>query len=106
LSGAFEWEDCNLIDEGCEFGGSPGQNSHALGAARPPAYLRVDAGARKHWHFRVGDRTATIAAFASVTNVLARKNVLTWAPDISTGALTPVQMRPFAPLVVGLDWRF
>ena len=106
LSGAFEWEDCNLLDQGCEFGGSPGQNSHALGAARLPAYLRVDAGARKHWHFRVGDRTATIAVFASVTNVLARKNVLTWAPDISTGTLTPVQMRPFAPLAVGLDWRF
>jgi hypothetical protein len=106
LNGALEWEDCNLLDQGCEFGGSPGQNSQALGEARVPAYLRVDAGARKHWHIRIGDRTAMVAVFASVTNVLARKNVLTWAPDISTGALTPVQMRPFAPLAVGLDWRF
>ncbi len=106
LTDAFEWEACNLLDQGCEFGGSPGQDANALGETTLPAYLRVDAGARKHWHVRAGGRSATIAAFGSFTNVFGRRNVLTYAPDASTGALSPVEMRPRAPLVLGIDWRY
>jgi hypothetical protein len=106
LNGALEWESCNLLDQGCEFSGSPGSNASALGAAHLPAYVRVDVGARKHWHVRVGERSATVAAFASVTNLLARRNVLTYGIDPETGARTPVEMRPLAPLVLGIDWRF
>jgi hypothetical protein len=104
VAGGFEWESCNLLDQGCEFGGSPTTDG-ALGGARLPAYARVDLGVRKHWHFTLGGRDAVVALFGTLTNVLNRKNVLTYArtPD---GALVPIEMRPLAPLVVGLDWHF
>ena len=37
VTGAFEWEACNLLDQGCEFGGSP-RTEDALGAIKLPAY--------------------------------------------------------------------
>ena len=61
---------------------------------------------RKHWHFHLGGRDAMVALFGTVTNLFNRKNVLTFTRDPSTGELAPVEMRPFAPLLVGLDWRF
>jgi hypothetical protein len=105
LSGAFEWETCNLLDRGCEFGGSP-RTATSLGEARPPRYLRLDLGARKHWHVRAGRHDTLVAVFGGVTNVLGRPNVLTFTTDPATGEPTPIGMRPLAPLVVGLDWRF
>jgi hypothetical protein len=106
LPGAFEWEACNLLDAGCEFAGSPHYGRETPGAARLPAYVRVDAGLRKHWHLEVAGRDATLALFGTVTNVFARRNVLTFSRDAATGAAVPVEMRPLAPLVLGLDWRF
>jgi hypothetical protein len=32
--------------------------------------------------------------------------VLTYAKDPSTGRVLQIEMRPRAPLVVGLDWQF
>lgn len=104
--GGFEWEACNLLDQGCEFGGSPTHDGEPLGATALPAYLRVDLGVRKHWHFEVAGRDAMVALFGTVTNLLNRKNVLTFARQPSTGELVPVHMRPLAPLLVGLDWQF
>jgi hypothetical protein len=104
VSGGFEWEACNLLDEGCEFGGSP-TTSGALGAATLPAYFRMDLGVRKHWHVTVGRRDAVVALFGTLTNVLNRRNVLTYS-RAGDGRLTPIEMRPLAPLVVGLDWQF
>jgi hypothetical protein len=104
VSGGFEWEACNLLDEGCEFGGSPA-TSGALGAASLPAYFRMDLGVRKHWHVTVGRRDAVVALFGTLTNVLNRRNVLTYS-RAGDGTLTPIEMRPLAPLVVGLDWQF
>jgi hypothetical protein len=46
-----------------------------------------------------------LALYGTFTNLLARSNVLTVATD-STGRRTPIEMRPRAPLIVGLDWRF
>ena len=43
LLGAFEWESCNLLDQGCEFVGSPGHDTGSLGRVRLPSYLRLDA---------------------------------------------------------------
>ena len=103
VSGGFEWEACNLLDEGCEFGGSPG-TAGAPGSVSLPAYFRVDLGVRKHWHVTVGRRDAVVALFGTVTNLFNRKNVLSYS-RAADGALSPIEMRPLAPLVVGLDWQ-
>ena len=57
-------------------------------------------------HIAAGGRDVSVAFFAAVTNLLGRKNVLTYAKDPSTGRVSPIDMRPRAPLVVGIDWRF
>jgi len=106
ISDGFEWEAFNLLDKGSEFGGSPHYDGEQLGATALPAYLRVDLGLRKQWHVGVGANHATVALFATVTNILGRKNILTYARDPSTGELFGIEMRPRAPLVVGLDWGF
>jgi hypothetical protein len=106
ILGGFEWESCNLLDRGCEFVGTPRADRHALGSLILPAYLRLDLGFRKHWHLRVAGREVEVAGFGTVTNLLGRRNVLTRAPDPLTGDPTAVEMRPRAPLVIGLDWRF
>jgi hypothetical protein len=104
-SGGLEWEACNILDRGCEFAGSPSYSGGPLGTAVLPSYLRVDLGFRKHWHFQVAGRDAMVALFGTITNVLNRKNVLTYIRDAS-GEQIPIEMLPLAPLVVGLDWRF
>jgi hypothetical protein len=103
LAGSLEWESCNLLDQGCEFGGSPDHQGEILGGTALPAYLRLDVGVRKHWHLRRG---ALVALFGTVSNVAGRRNVLTWARDASSGERTPVEMRPVAPLVLGVEARF
>jgi hypothetical protein len=102
----MEWEACNLIDQGCEFVGSPSGWSEPLGYTELPAYFRLDLGVRKQWHMRIGSREGRLAAFGTATNLLARKNVLTVAVDPYTGERSQVDMRPLSPLVVGIDWRF
>jgi hypothetical protein len=106
LAGAFEWEACNLLDRGCEFAGSPQHRDAPLGSTALPAYLRVDAGARKHWHLRLGGREALVGVYASVTNVAGRQNLLTTSVDPATGRPAAVEMTSRVPLVVGVDWRF
>lgn len=106
LTTPFEWESCNLLDRGCEFAGSPEADVDRLGATKLPAYLRLDLGLRKHWHLRAGGRDVVLALFGTVANLLGRKNVLTHAIDPSTGERVEIEMRPLAPLLVGLDWRF
>ncbi len=104
--GGFEWEACNLLDRGCEFVGTPRADPAALGGLSLPPYLRADLGFRKHWHVRVRGRDAEVAAFGTITNLLGRRNILTFAADPLDGTRTGIDMRPRAPLVVGLDWRF
>jgi hypothetical protein len=70
-----------------------------------PAYCRVDAGVRQHWHLSLGGRDATMALFVSFSNLLGRKNLLTYARD-SSGRLIGIELRPTSPFVAGLDWRF
>ncbi|MFL5519131.1 MAG: hypothetical protein ACJ8DJ_23470, partial [Gemmatimonadales bacterium] len=105
FTGAFEWESCNLLDRGCELGGSP-HNTGELGHIRLPAYIRLDLSLRKHWHMNLAGRDVIVAVFGTVTNLLSRNNVLTVVTDPATGRTTAVEMRPFAPLLAGLDWRF
>ena len=105
-AGGFEWEACNLRDRGCEFGGSPYVADGTLGRTALPGYLRLDAGFRKHWHLRLAGRDASLALFGTFSNLLGRRNLLTYAIDPLTGDRSPIEMRPRAPLVVGLDWRF
>lgn len=104
--GAFEWEACNLLDGGCEFAGSPSEWSEALGGTTLPAYYRLDLGVRKQWDMKLGGREGRLALFGTLTNLLAQMNVLTVAVDPSTGERSTVEMMPFSPLVVGIDWRF
>jgi Carboxypeptidase regulatory-like domain/TonB-dependent Receptor Plug Domain len=106
VDGALEWQSCNLLDKGCEFAGSPGQRSEPLGATSLPGYLRVDVGFRKHWPLAVAGRQGVVALFGTVTNLLGRRNLLTFAVDPTTGGRSPIEMRPLSPLVVGFDWRF
>jgi hypothetical protein len=106
FAGEFEWEACNLLDQGCEFSGSPRYGVEPLGGKKLPAYVRLDAGVRKHWHLEVAGRDVSVALFGTVTNLLGSRNVLTYAKDPATGRFAAVEMRPRAPLVVGLDWRF
>lgn len=106
ISGVLEWETCNLLDWGCEFGGSPHHVHDRLGRARLPGYFRLDLGVRKHWHVRMAGRDAEVAIFGAVTNLLGRRNVLAIAAEPLSGELAELGMRPLAPLVVGLDWRF
>jgi hypothetical protein len=104
--GAFEWESCNLLDQGCEFAGSPLNDRRDPGGTRLPDYFRLDLGVRKHWHLGIRGRDVELGLFGTLTNLLGRRNVLAVATAPSTGERSPVEMRPFAPLVVGLDWRF
>src|SRR5439155_22640364 len=104
--GGFEWEACNLLDQGCEFGGSPHTGGQPLGETALPPYFRVDLGVRKQWRFDVRGNDASITLFGTVTNIFSRRNVLTYARNPSTGRLAEIEMRPLSPLVVGLDWRF
>ncbi len=105
-SGSLEWEACNLLDLGCEFAGNPELDGGSLGAAALPAYSRVDFGVRKHWHLTAGGRDAEVALFGTVTNLLGRRNTLTYLRDPETGEVAAIEMRPLAPLVLGIDWRF
>lgn len=104
--GPLEWESCNLLDQGCEFAGGLGGAAEAPGASRLPDYFRVDLGVRKHWHVDLAGRDASIACFGSWTNLFARRNWLAVVVNAETGQRTLVEMRPFSPLVVGLEWSF
>ncbi|MGH7477913.1 MAG: hypothetical protein ACRELD_16755, partial [Longimicrobiales bacterium] len=105
LSGPFEWEACNLLDRGCEFAGSPGL-AGPPGAATLPAYVRLDVGARKHWHVELGGRDVLLGVFGTITNMLGRRNTLAHVVDPDTGESRAVHMLPRAPLVLGIDTRF
>jgi hypothetical protein len=105
VTGSFEWEACNLLDRGCEFGGNP-QSDGRLGSTRLPGYFRLDLGVRQHWHLHLAGRDVMLALYGTMTNLLGRTNVLTVVTDPATGRQTEIEMRPRAPLVVGLDWRF
>ena len=105
LAGDFEWEACNLVDHGCEFRGTP-LSTGPLGATQLPSYLRLDLSLRQHWHLHVGRRDMLLALYGTFSNLLARTNVLTVATDPVSGRTSAVEMRPRAPLVIGVDWRF
>jgi carboxypeptidase family protein/TonB-dependent receptor-like protein len=106
MSGDFEWEACNLIDRGCEFSGSPHYEGEPLGATPLPSYFRLDLGLRQHWHFQIREHDFRIAVFGMATNLLGYRNVLTYTQSPSSGRTEPVTMRPRAPLVAGIEWRF
>jgi hypothetical protein len=106
VTGPFEWESCNLLDNGCEFAGSPRAATQEIGLLDLPPYLRLDLGLRHRWILHLGSRDAELAIFGTVTNILNRQNVMTRVIDPVTGARGNVDMRPRSPLSVGLDWRY
>ena len=106
IADGFEWEATNILDRGSEFGGSPYYGGEPLSGTALPGYYRVDLGLRKEWHVGVAGRDATLALFGTATNLFGRRNYLTYARDPWTGEYAGVEMRPRAPLVVGLDWGF
>jgi hypothetical protein len=66
----------------------------------------LDVSIRKHWHFVLGRREGSVEAFATGSNLLGRANVLTYLVDPESGASAAIEMRPRAPLTLGLGWRF
>lgn len=106
LSTPFEWESCNVADRGCEFAGSPRANRDSLGATVLPGYVRMDLGVRARWPLHLAGRTTELGVYGTLTNIFARSNVLTVAPDPVTGRRSPVTLRSRAPLVAGIDWAF
>jgi hypothetical protein len=103
--GLLEWESCNLLDMGCEFAGSP-EELGDLGARELPAYHRLDLSVRKHWHFLLLGREASLEVYATASNLLGRTNVLVIAVDPESEQDAPIEMRPRAPLTLGLGWQF
>jgi hypothetical protein len=55
---------------------------------------------------RPAGRDATIALFGAVTNLLGRRNLMTYVHDRESGRREGVEMRPRSPLVAGIDWSF
>lgn len=104
--GPIEWESCNFLDRGCEFVGSPELADVPRGGTALPDYVRLDLGVRKHWHVALGGRDASITAFLTLTNLLDRANVLTYTRRSAGAAAEPVEMRPLAPLVFGVEGRY
>ena len=102
--GALEWEACNLLDRGCEFSGVPRASPALAGTLSLPGYLRTDVSLRKQWRVQTFSRHTELALFGTVTNVFNRRNVLNFA-DVD-GERTALQLRPLAPLVIGVDWKF
>jgi hypothetical protein len=105
IANGFEWEACNIRDQGCEFSGSPSYGGEHLGGTTLPGYFRVDLGARKHWHLDLAGRHTMIAFFVTVTNLLGRTNILTYARAPNQDVVA-IEMRPRSPLVIGIDWSF
>ncbi len=106
MEGPFGWEACSFLEGGCEAEGSPAQLLGPIGGSRLPAYVRVDIGVRKHWHWRALGRDGVIGAFTTLSNVFRRKNVLGYVSDPDSGEVSPLPMRPLSLLTAGLDWRF
>jgi hypothetical protein len=106
VPGSLEWESCNLLDRGCEFAGTPHYGSQPLGTTKLPAYLRLDLSLRQHWHLQIGGHDSMFALFGTYTNLLGRKNLMTYAHDPATGEPVGIELRPAGPLVVGLDCSF
>ena len=104
VDGGVEWESCNLLDRGCEFSGVPRSTPALAGSLALPGYIRTDVSVRKQWQLGMNSRRAELALFGTVTNIFNRRNVLNFTD--ADGARTALQLRPLAPLVIGLDWRF
>jgi hypothetical protein len=106
VEGPFEWEACSILEGGCEAAGSPQKAAGPLGGDRLPAYVRLDIGIRKHWHSRLLGSEGQVAVFATLSNILGRRNSLAYTVDPLSGELSELPMRPFSPLTVGLEWSF
>lgn len=103
VANGLEWETNNLVDHGSEFAGSP--HYAGLNGLGLPSYVRLDVGVRRSWRFDVAGRDAAMAVFGTYSNLLGRRNVLTYVRH-GNGTLGAVELVPSSPVVVGLDWRF
>jgi hypothetical protein len=61
---------------------------------------------RKHWHLGLGGRDGQVAVFGTATNLLAHRNVLTYAQDPASGAPVEILLHPVGLLVAGIDAQF
>ena len=60
VTGAFEWEACNLLDQGCEFGGSP--QTEDVWVRSSSRHTPDDLGVRRHWHLRLVGRDVMLVS--------------------------------------------
>ena len=80
-------------------------------AARLPAYLRLDVGARREYHRRWRGRDVVLAPYLQVANILNRPNVLFAQPErnYETSELgARIFYGPQFPVLptLGIEWRF
>ncbi len=105
VRGPFDWESCDPLGIGCEAAGSPQRTVGPLDGTAVPAFVRLDAGIRHTWSFRMGTRERQLTAYASYANLLGRHNV--WAYTSAAGATDPLvglAGRPPSLLAAGLEW--
>ncbi|MGH7713417.1 MAG: TonB-dependent receptor domain-containing protein, partial [Gemmatimonadaceae bacterium] len=105
FDGALDWEGCDALNGGCEIAGSPGRSLGAVSGARVPAYLRWDIGVRRAWTPRFAGRDLELDAYATVRNVLDRRNVWSWTAQGDEPARR-LMLRPLSVLTAGLDFRY
>ncbi len=92
-----------VLGEG-ELSGTPRRSMERLNDLRSPWYLRFDGGARYSWRSRTPGRRGSLSAFATVSNLLGRNNVITFIQNPEGG----LKSLPFGPLSVhaGLEWEY
>ena len=100
VSDAVDWDTRDPVTGAREIAGTPNSAAGPLNSERLPMYLRLDAGVRH----TIPVFNGGITTFASVNNVLSRRNVTGYA----IGESAPPRSLPMLPLslVFGVAWRF
>jgi hypothetical protein len=102
--GGWDFEPLDpVLGEG-ELSGTPRRTMERLNDLHSPWYLRFDGGARYSWRSRTPGGRGSLSAFATISNLLGRNNVIAFIQS-PEGSLTPL---PFGPLSVqaGLEWQY
>ncbi len=106
FEGPLEWEGCNVLKGGCEIVGTPESATGPIGAARLPAYVRLDVGARHLWHARILGQRTVLEGYMTLSNLLDRRNVWAVQTDPNSATTRTAPIRAFSVLNAGIDWRY
>jgi hypothetical protein len=106
FEGPLEWRGCAPLNDGCEIAGTPERAAGPLGAARLPAYVRLDLGARRVWHARILGRWTVLEGHVTLSNILDRRNVWAVLTEPNTASAHAAPMGSFSVFNAGIDWRY